>query len=104
MTRKNATELLSKFEHLRGSHSKTFNSEVDYICVSFQDPRLAKIHCTAMKNNVGFPHLPSDEGHYTIVGGLSNGKVVSIKSLVNNDKLEYLYHSAEALDDIYQLP
>lgn len=99
MELQDAKDQLHKFVHLKGYHSKHYDSAIEEVFVSFRNPVLAATQYDAYKKGLNpFKTIPSDKGNFTIVAALENGKIVSIKSIVKADNLQDLNQDADALD------
>ena len=103
MTLKISKQLLPKFMSLEGTYSNYYDAFVDQVFVSFKDPQLARFKFTANRNFVGFPHLISDVNNHTLLASLSNGNLVSIKSIVEFDELEQYKEDAHILQEYLRL-
>lgn len=94
--------MLPKFINLEGKYSKHYDTFIDKVFVSFKDPQLARFKFTANQNFVSFPHLPTDIDNHTLVAALSNGELVSVKSIIEFDGLEEFKEDAEQLENMCQ--
>ena len=101
MTLKISKQLLPKFIGLEGTYSNYYDAFIDEVFVSFKDPQLARFKFTANRNFVGFPYLISDVDNHTLLASLSNGNLVSIKSIVEFDELEQYKEDANTLEDMF---
>src|SRR5215217_4061926 len=95
-----AEKLLPKFQQLEGTYSNFYDSKIDSVFIAYTEGNLAELqYKTNKKNKLGsaLQSLPAD-GAYTIGAALESGDVVSVKSIVMQDKLQDLMQAAEQLD------
>lgn len=98
MTIEAATAATPSLVLLQGRYSESYKATIDNVFTSFMDSILAYKDYEARKAGMVFPHRPEDKGRYTVVAALSDGKIVSIKSVVMGDKMENYDDLVKSLD------
>src|SRR4029077_1157468 len=77
--------LLPKFNKLIGQFSRTHQQKITDVFIGFEDAILTGQMYRVAKRIEHFQSLASDEGNYTVCVALQDGKLFSVKNIVDRD-------------------